>query len=218
MISFFCRRSFETHPTEHPATRPYSRVRSSQEARNQQTTRLFAGEAHTGNETDMSIPLSLVFSKGLWWLSYHVVVLYAVFQCLRPYVASRNASTGDRLWAALALGSLTIAWYHIYQFIYADFLELGEDLEGYLQHSDLFVNAYRKVTENQFGWFFSWQLLAWTCTVLFRMWEQGAVQLLDKEEEGHLAVTFDQPGPMERIWLTIAGFFGAMSTCGELGS
>ncbi|KAI9032397.1 hypothetical protein DFJ74DRAFT_654304 [Hyaloraphidium curvatum] len=155
-------------------------------------------------------PWPVLLRAAPWWIIYHVVVLYAISRCLSGY--SWNAGWRAKFWPSLALGSLVLAWINIYKFICMDYVASGQgSLEGYLNNSDLFVNAYRRVTENERGWWWSWQLLAWTCTVVFRMWEQGAARLL--KDEGDVA-SEDQPSGMDRVWHLIAGFFGAMSTCG----
>lgn len=164
-----------------------------------------------------SLPTDLLVAKLPWWLGYHVVVLYAVFASLAPFLRR-----GQFAWPLAALGCLGLAWYHIYSFIYDDFIETSDgDVEHYLNNSDIFVNAYRAVTSDKFGWGWSWQLLAWTCTVCFRIWEaisarqeREAGSTKSSEGEAKVDEAMELPTPLQSVWLIVAGFFGAMSTCG----
>jgi hypothetical protein len=46
------------------------------------------------------------------------------------------------------------------------------------------------------------------------MWEQGASQILANEDSDKKSASAEQLSVWERVWHVVAGFFGAMSTCG----
>lgn len=141
-----------------------------------------------------------MLKAGPFWLGYHGLVLFALFKSLKPYFRPTNEKPSFHF-AILAIASLIIAWHHIYSYIYLEFLS-RENLDDFLKGSDIFVGAYRAVVVNPFGWWFSWQLLAWSCVIVLRIAEAN-------EAEGWKRAS-------EYRWLVLLGFFGAMSTCGAL--
>eukprot|EP00128_Syssomonas_multiformis_P004799 Colp12_sorted_trinity150504_noHs@35864 len=62
----------------------------------------------------------------------------------------------------LALVAVTVTWRYILEFTQDSLTEHG-DLDTWLEKSDVFTAAYISVTNTAIGWFWSSQLLTWTC-------------------------------------------------------
>jgi hypothetical protein len=100
--------------------------------------------------------------------------------------------------------AFSYAWYNILLFIKLDFVDTNLNLTDYLKESNVFLHAYQAVTGSIWQWYWSWQILGWTVSVVLRIWEEG-FNGIDNAHD--IKVT-------EKWALLWTGFFGAMSTCG----
>ena len=76
----------------------------------------------------------------------------------------RKAILGATALLALAAAAGISTWYYIIRFFVWTFVEqAGSDWRTWIIHSDLFVQAYRMVSKSPLHWFWSSQLLIFTC-------------------------------------------------------